>query len=326
MKLLEGNIGSDITVGKIASEDTDFMIVSNGGDLWSGLALYDYLNGKDIEVTAVGMVASAATLVLLATEKRYGTPNSRYLIHNPFTFAGGDAKAFESTANDMQVEQDAIVKIYAEKLSIPENEIRALMESEKVLTAEKALEIGLIKEIRNLQQTYNTMTNTEIQNQFEGIRGMLNSITAMFKGKKESPKNVIIQDANGTEIELPEVEAVEQIAVGDIATVAGTPAVGEYIMPDGSVYVFEGGVLTEIRMPESESEPTDDVENLKKENSELKTQLEQIQSEMAKVQNSLETLRKSFTIEPPEMKTPPTNENEKQPKSGVKFKVAYSKK
>src|SRR6056297_584702 len=100
--LLDG----DIYEGLISQAKTDFkgvlQINSFGGVLNEGLGFYDYLNSiEEKEYCEVfGACMSAATFPLLAFEKRIASPNSRFLIHNPWTFAAGESKDFRKIAEN----------------------------------------------------------------------------------------------------------------------------------------------------------------------------------------------------------------------------------
>ena len=107
------------------------------------------------------------------------------------------------------------------------------------------------------------------------------------------PKNLIVQDVNGNELDFGEsVQTPEQIAVGATATVGGNPANGDYAMPDGTVYVFENGTLTEIKAPESEEDMDalkTENETLKAENEALKTENNSVKEEYNKFKNDAAT-------------------------------------
>ena len=81
-------------------------IDSPGGDVDAGFAIYDVIRFVKAPVYLVGMglIASAATLVLLAVDKdrRVGLPNSRYLIHQPLGGVRGVATDIEIYAKDME--------------------------------------------------------------------------------------------------------------------------------------------------------------------------------------------------------------------------------
>ena len=96
----------------------------------------------------------------------------------------------------------------------------------------------------------------------------------------------MLQDVNGNELDFGDaVQTPEQIVIGVTATVAGQPAEGEYTMDDGSVLVFAAGALTEIR-------PADDqMAALKKENEDLKAQLESQKALLNQNETALSALK-----------------------------------
>ena len=94
--ILQGEIGNEITLAEMQGL-TEFVINSPGGSLFEGLAMYDLIKNTGVEVGVIGIAASAATLPLIASKTRWGTPNSRYLIHNPWNMAIGDSKDIQKT-------------------------------------------------------------------------------------------------------------------------------------------------------------------------------------------------------------------------------------
>lgn len=65
-----------------------------------------------------------------------------------------------------------------------------------------------------------------------------------MKGKRIL--NKIVQNATGDEIDFPEVDKNEKVSPGDKATINNKPATGEFVMPDGSIYIFSAGKLKKI--------------------------------------------------------------------------------
>jgi ATP-dependent protease ClpP protease subunit len=312
--ILQGEIGYDLNVSDFKDHDS-VLINSPGGSLFEGLAMYDFVQGNGIEVGVIGVCASAATLPLIASSKRWGTPNSRYLIHNPFTLSIGDASEMQKTADDLKAEQDRALNLYVQHLNGEREELQALMDEERIIDANEALQLGLINEIRKLNQESARPEGTDIKNlfnqfkmqfdmkddekkQLSGISLKLDELGKTIKALF-SPKNIIIQDTNGAEIDFGDsAETVEQIAVDDTATVDGSPAEGEYVLADGTVYVFAAGVLTEIKPPESTEEPNEEMEALKEEN----TQLVEAKADLEAQILNLTTERDSVTIERDEFK------------------------
>ena len=284
-------IDCDIENGLITRAKSEFKgelsINSNGGSLSEGLGFYDYLNSLDnselVKVNIFGMCASAATFPILSFDRRVGSANSRYMIHNPWTFAVGDAKDIKKVADELTIEESAIVDIYEKHLSIDREAIVALMNENRIIKAEEALDINLITEI--------TMADTKkIEEKLEEQGTILNRLVDFMKGlKKPELKNLVIQTQDGKELDFgEEITSEEEIIVGVTATVDGAPADGSFDR-NGMTYVFEAGELKEI----NEAEPADEnMDSLKKEIADLKAELEASKTSNDKVEEVLNSLKK----------------------------------
>ncbi len=122
---------------------------SPGGEIAEGLAIYSEIRnwGGETTVTVVGMALSAASIVLLAADKRNIQLGSVVMIHNPWTIANGERKDFEKEAEVLGKFEDCLASIYALRLGIDREEARAWMDAETWFTAETAKEVGLVDEI-----------------------------------------------------------------------------------------------------------------------------------------------------------------------------------
>jgi ATP-dependent Clp protease, protease subunit len=335
MEILQGEIGYEITLKSLENK-TNFMINSPGGSLFEGLAMFDYVKSTDIEVGCIGLCASAATLPLLASSKRFGTPNSRYLIHNPmlsFFLETLTSSELQKNADDLKLEQQKALTLYTQNLSIPENEIIQLMDENKIIDAQEALRIGLIKEIKDinsekseseLNMIYNKfkmridkMENKDLKNDIISIKSVLNDIKNLFITKQT--KMLLLQDVNGIEIDFgPTIETPDQIVVGVDAKIDGTPANGEHVMPDGKIYQFENGKLNEIKEAESETDLQVELDTVKAENKTLKAENAQMKldneqmkmnfdKKLNEVNMKLNEIQSKFTTEKPTEVVPPAN-------------------
>lgn len=268
-KILSGEIGTDITIQSLTGGR--YILNSFGGSLIEGLSMYDMLVANDNEMGVIGICASAATLPLLACSNRWGTPNSKYLIHNPAAGIEGDALALAKAAIELKDFENQTIDIYSKHLSISKEEIAEMMNKDSLLTAQQALEIGLINEIKDYRVTpemksliLKSNIKMEKQKDIMKFEGLIKEIKNLFF---KDVKMVMIAAADGTQLEFS-VENVEEVIVGVTATVDGSPAEGEYLMPDGRVFVFAAGELTAINEPQA-----DETEALKAEIETLKAQL-----------------------------------------------------
>lgn len=126
-------------------------IDSPGGDVDAGFAIYDMIRFVSAPVYLVGMglIASAATLILLAVpkEKRIGLPNSRYLIHQPLGQMRGVATDIEIYAKDMEKIRAKLNRIIAEGTGTSLEQVTKDTERDFWLDADEAVKYGLISSI-----------------------------------------------------------------------------------------------------------------------------------------------------------------------------------
>ena len=126
-------------------------IDSPGGDVDAGFAIFDMIRFVKAPVYLIGMglIAAAATLILLAVpkEKRFGLPNSRYLIHQPLGGTKGQATDMRIHTEHIIRTRDRLNHILSENTGKSLEEIERDTERDNFLTAEQALEYGLIDHI-----------------------------------------------------------------------------------------------------------------------------------------------------------------------------------
>lgn len=126
-------------------------IDSPGGDVDAGFAIFDMIRFINAPVILVGMglIASAATLVLLSVpkERRVGLPNSRYLIHQPMSGMQGVATDIEIHAKEMEKTRAILNKIIADETGTPLEQVTKDTERDYWLDSKEAVNYGLICKI-----------------------------------------------------------------------------------------------------------------------------------------------------------------------------------
>ena len=142
----------------LESEDPDkeihFYINSPGGSITDGMAIYDTMNYIKCPVSTicVGMAASMGAFLLSAGEKgrRLATPNSEILIHQPL-IAGhgisGQTTEIKIHADHMVKTREKLNKILSQNTGKPLEQIQKDTERDNYMTAQEALEYGLIDAI-----------------------------------------------------------------------------------------------------------------------------------------------------------------------------------
>jgi len=134
-----------------SSEPIKIFINSPGGDVDAGYAIFDMARFINAPVTMVGMglVASAAALVLLAVpkEQRIALPNSTYLIHQPMSGMKGVATDIEIHAQHLEKLREKLDKLIAQETGKSLEEVRSDTERDHWLSADEALSYGLVSRI-----------------------------------------------------------------------------------------------------------------------------------------------------------------------------------
>ncbi|MBN2478704.1 MAG: ATP-dependent Clp endopeptidase proteolytic subunit ClpP [Parachlamydiales bacterium] len=132
-------------------KDISIYINSPGGQITSGLAIYDTMNflGCDINTYCIGLAASMGAVLLAAGTKgkRYALPNSRVMIHQPFGGVGGAAEDIRLQAKEILYLKNKIANIMSERTTQPLEKILRESERDFFMSAEEALEYGLIDQI-----------------------------------------------------------------------------------------------------------------------------------------------------------------------------------
>lgn len=126
-------------------------INSPGGDVDGGFAIYDMIRfiSSPVRTVGIGLVASAAVIVLLAAEKehRYGFANSTYLIHQPMTEMRGVAADIEIHAQNMEHCRQMTDSIIAQACGRSIEEVHRDTERDHWIYSQGAVEYGLISRV-----------------------------------------------------------------------------------------------------------------------------------------------------------------------------------
>ena len=132
--------------------DIQIYINSPGGSFTALTAIYDTMRfvKPDIQTVCLGQAASAAAILLAAGApgKRLALPNSRILIHQPYTEGTyGQASDIEIQANEILRMRELLERMIAEHSGRPQEQVSRDIDRDKILTADAALEYGLIDSI-----------------------------------------------------------------------------------------------------------------------------------------------------------------------------------
>lgn len=129
-------------------ERAEVEINSGGGEIFAASEIYTALRNYagGVIVRIVGLAASAASIIAMAGESEM-TPTGMMMIHNVQSSADGDYRQMEHTAGVLRDANHAIISAYIAKTGRPEEEIAAMMDAETWITAERAVELGLVDRV-----------------------------------------------------------------------------------------------------------------------------------------------------------------------------------
>ena len=132
-------------------KDINIYINSPGGDITALFAIYDTMSyiKADVATICYGQAASAAAVLLAAGTpgKRLALPHSRILLHQPYAGAQGQATDIELAAKEILRLRELLEEILAGHTGQPIERIHKDTDRDFVMTAQEALEYGIIDEV-----------------------------------------------------------------------------------------------------------------------------------------------------------------------------------
>lgn len=142
-------------------KDIQLYLNSPGGSVMAGLAIYDTMQfvRPKIVTTCIGMAASMAAILLAAGAKgkRNALPNARIMVHQPMGGAQGQAADIEIRANEILRLKDRLNQIFSAHTGQPVERIEQDTDRDYYLSAEEALEYGIIDSIYRPDSENGTM-------------------------------------------------------------------------------------------------------------------------------------------------------------------------
>ncbi|HBE47117.1 MAG: ATP-dependent Clp protease proteolytic subunit [Spirochaetia bacterium] len=158
--LLVGEVDKDLSekvvrqlllLDSMSEEPITLLIDSPGGDVYAGFSIFDVIRfiKAPVRIVGIGLVASAAALILLAVpkERRFGLPNSSYLIHQPLSGMNGVATEIEIHARELEKTRARINEIIAEATGQQLEKITKDTDRDFWMNAPEAMQYGLIGKV-----------------------------------------------------------------------------------------------------------------------------------------------------------------------------------
>lgn len=162
---------------------------SNGGDVFESIAIANYLKNLDAEVTIIieSMAASGMSIIAMAGDKVFIRDNAMLMIHNAWTVAMGNADELRKVADDLDKIGTSFSKTYMGRFVGTEDELKVLLDEETLLTAEEALQLGLVDEIKNFSGSEDLVQGKVVE---DAKNEILNKYAGTEKVTTEKESNV----------------------------------------------------------------------------------------------------------------------------------------
>ena len=132
-------------------KDISLYINSPGGSVTAGMAIYDTMNyiKCDVSTICIGMAASMGAFLLSsgAKGKRYALPNAEIMIHQPSAGTQGQITDMALHLKRLEIIKERMTRILAENTGKPFETVHADCERDNFMTAQEAVEYGLIDKV-----------------------------------------------------------------------------------------------------------------------------------------------------------------------------------
>jgi ATP-dependent protease ClpP protease subunit len=142
-KVLKG-----ITAAAEKGELLEVDINSGGGDIFAASEIYSAIReySGDVKIHVVGLAASAASVIACAGKSDI-SPTAQIMVHNVSSVASGDYHDMDKMSEILQKANETIANAYITKSGMTKEKALEIMDKETWLTADEAVELGLIDEI-----------------------------------------------------------------------------------------------------------------------------------------------------------------------------------
>lgn len=130
-------------LSEFEGQDLTVWIDSYGGSVFAGASIYNALKErKGKTVAKIDKAMSAASVIAMAADEILMSPTAIIMIHNPMTGVYGDMHAMREVADVLDEIKESIINAYVGKTGRSRDDISAMMDSEKFMSAKAAVDEG----------------------------------------------------------------------------------------------------------------------------------------------------------------------------------------
>ncbi|ADZ70238.1 ATP-dependent Clp protease proteolytic subunit [Polymorphum gilvum] len=140
-----------LALAQVSGDPITVIVSSPGGHVESGDMIHDTIKfiRPDVRILGMGWVASAGALIYVSVpkERRFCTPNTRFLLHQPSGGAGGMATDIEIQAREILKMRDRLNKIFADATGQPLERIEKDTDRDYWMGPDEGIEYGLVGKV-----------------------------------------------------------------------------------------------------------------------------------------------------------------------------------
>lgn len=245
-------------LSKAGGSDLFIDIDSIGGCVHTGINIYTHLrryaesNNATITTRSSGFVASIATVIFLAGDKRIVNEFMQPFVHEPL-YVWSDATSadeFRKEAEGLEQTRDLLAEFYQANTLMTKSQALELMANDTWLSADECLELGFATEIERLSrkqaqmvaQFKNRLTKTNVK-MSENKKSWFERLTNI---QRKAVAQLELADVNGDPVVFPNLEAGDTPSVGDAIIVGGDTNYTGAVETDEFLFTVENGVVTEL--------------------------------------------------------------------------------
>lgn len=226
-KVDSGRVVSELMALQAQYDKIDVRINSNGGDVFSGIAIYNALRTSkaDITIYVDGVAASIAGIIALCGKPLYMSPYAKLMLHAVSGGTWGNASALRQTASMMETLQGDLARMIAHRCGMEAKEVTARYFDEKDhwISAEEAVSMKLAdglydmgekpetepKTAGEVYQYFNNRLQTQPQNQNKDM-ALLEELKKMPTFKDVNSEAELLMKAQQLENQATKAEALEK--------------------------------------------------------------------------------------------------------------------
>lgn len=177
-----------------SADELEIHLHSNGGDVFESIAILNYLKNERTETITTyvdGIAASGASVIFMAGDKRIMPKNTQLMIHQPWTYAQGNASDMEQLARQLRQVESSLEECYMDHFVGSNQELKDLLDDETHLTAQQSLDLGFATEIVDKVEKPKPKEKEEKQNKKEAILNKYSGINAEGGQNEIEEKNLV---------------------------------------------------------------------------------------------------------------------------------------